>query len=136
MDHESEEWTELMDRGGLKHISDTMFDFFCSLEVVFQSNVYSESAGEKESMRGMLLKKMVEDEDVLMCWSFVAVNWQEDESVALMNLMIDHWITLRGFGYVSAFVEEYKKRSKKAVQKSKGLRKKLNASDKECHYKS
>ena len=66
------------------------------------------------------------DHDVLFCWTMVAVNWVEEEACALMRLFVEHWVSVRGFSYVSSFVEKYKQRKKKAVQKSKGLRKKLN----------
>ena len=109
-------------RGSLKHISDTLFDFFCSLEIIYLS-IHAESANEKEGIKDVVIQKMMKDKDVLFCSLMVAVNWEVGESDALMRLMSEQWVTLRGFSYVSAFVEKYKHWKKK----SKGLRKKLNA---------
>ena len=41
-------------------------------------------------------------------------------------MIVQHWITVRGFSFVSAFMEKYKQRNEKSTQKSKGLRKTLN----------
>ena len=58
-------------------------------------------------------------------WSIISINWEEEESHLLKDFIVDHWITVRGFSYANAFLEKYKQASKKAVQKSKGLRKQL-----------
>ena len=60
-------------------------------------------------------------------WSMVSINWAQNEADALLNMMVGHWITLRGFSHAGAFVEMYKSRNQTTVQKSKGLRKKLNS---------
>ena len=40
-------------------------------------------------------------------------------------MIIDMWITVRGFSFASAWIEKYKSANKKSVQKSKGVRKQL-----------
>lgn len=75
----------------------------------------------------MVLKKIIGDEDVLFYWSMVSVNWEQEEADVLLKMLIEHWITIRGFSHASAFVERYKLRNNTTVQKSKGLRKKLNS---------
>ncbi len=99
--------------GGLKHVSDTLFNFFCSLEVIFLSVHGEISANEKKGIKDVVIEKMIEDEDVLFCWSMVAINWEEDK---LMKLMIEHWVR---FSYVSSFVEKYKKRNKQLCKRQK-----------------
>ena len=42
---------------------------------------------------------------------------------ALLTLVVDMWVTIRGFSHASAWVEKYKVEQKKSTQKSKGLRK-------------
>ncbi len=51
-----------------------------------------------------------------------------EEANELMKMMIQHYITFRGFSFASAFIEKYKQSTKKSTQKSKGLRKTLNSS--------
>ena len=57
----------------------------------------------------------------------VSSNWQEDVAVVLLEMLIDHYITVRGHSTASAWLEQYKKDKKKSVQKSKGVRKQLLA---------
>ena len=63
-----------------------------------------------------------------MCCFFgalLSVEGEEEESKALLELLVDHYITVRGFSFASGFVEKYKQAHKKSTQKSKGLRKQL-----------
>lgn len=62
-------------------------------------------------------------------WEALSVNWGKKESKALLSLIIDQWITIRGFTYTSHWMEMYKDTTKKKVQKSKGIRKTLIGSD-------
>ena len=45
----------------------------------------------------------------------------------LFEMIVDLWITIRGFAFASSWVEKYKMASKKSTQKTKGIRKKLCA---------
>lgn len=60
-----------------------------------------------------------------MQWSDLSINWGKEESNKLLRLIVEHWMTVRGFSFTSAFMERYKQKHKKTVQKSKGLRKNL-----------
>ena len=55
------------------------------------------------------------------------VNWNEDISNTALDLIVDMWITIRGFAQANAWMELYKKEQKKSMQKTKGLRKQLIA---------
>ena len=62
---------------------------------------------------------------VIINWSMVAADWEEEEAQALLELVVDLWITIRGFSFASAWIEAFKAEHKKSVQKSKGVRKQL-----------
>ena len=49
----------------------------------------------------------------------------EPESNELLHMIVELYVTIRGFSFASSIVEMYKKRSKKVLQKGKGLRKEL-----------
>ena len=66
----------------------------------------------------------MKNDDVLFYWTIVSINWEPVESTELLKLIINHYITIRGFSFASGFMEKYKKLMKK---KSKGLRKKLDS---------
>ena len=71
------------------------------------------------------LEAVMGNEDVRALWGDISVNWADDE-LLLLELMVRHWITLRGFSYVGSFMERYKQNSKKTEEKEPGFRKTLN----------
>jgi hypothetical protein len=120
--HFSESWVDLLDRGGLVHVSDTTFMLSVCMEKELRLNGVNASTGIKEIALGNIAK----NEDVLYHWSVLSANWREEEvNQELFKMIINHWVTIRGFSFTSAFMETYKQRKKKTVQKSKGLRKTL-----------
>ena len=72
--------------------------------------------------------KLIQIEDVNFYWSMVSSKWQEDVAVALLEMLVDHWIKVRGHTTASAWLEQYKKDKSKSVLKSKGVRKRLATS--------
>ena len=116
----TEDWTNLVDRGSLIHVNDITFMVFTSMELEVRKHLKTTSTGMKE----MILEELLKNEDVLFYWSLVSVDWGE-ESAELLKLIAQQWITIRGFSFVSGFMELYKQNKKKTLQKSKSLRKKL-----------
>lgn len=56
------------------------------------------------------------DEDVLFHWCMMSANDLEDNQVSvLLNKIVEPWVTIRGYSFVSAWV---KKASKKTIQHS------------------
>ena len=123
--HESEDWTNLIDRGALKHISDSTYMLFLCIELELRKHLRDGCASEKSGVREKAVESILENEDMLFYWSLVSVDWEEEESKVLLKKIVEHWVTLRGFSFTGAFLEMYKRNNKKSVQKSKGLRKKL-----------
>ena len=120
---QSEDWTKLVDRGGLVHISDRTFLAFATMELDFRQ--CSTNMLVSENLKDVALEKMLKNIDLLHIWDVISVNWGEAESTMLLKLIVEHWIKIRGFSAASAFMENYKKRNKRTVQKSKALRKSL-----------
>ena len=50
----------------------------------------------------------------------ISADWEEEEPGVLLQMIIEHWATVHGFLYTSAFLEKYKQANKKTVQKLKG----------------
>ena len=78
-----------------------------------------------DKLKSQLISDILSDEDVLFHWSMLAVNWDEEEAHALLSMIADQWITVRGFSFTSAWMEKFKQASKKSIQKSKGVHKHL-----------
>ena len=43
--------------------------------------------------------------DVQFNWSMVAADWEEEEAQALLELVVDLWITIRGFSFTSTWIK-------------------------------
>ena len=113
---DSAEWTRALDRGGLIHVNDIIFSVFTEMELAFRRNlaVYKENFCQ-------VIDLMLNDENVLFVWALASASWQEEDSNVLLQMIVEHWVTLRGFSNAKSLLEKYKQKSRQGVQKSKGL---------------
>ena len=124
---ESVEWTRSVDRGGLIHVSDVVYEVFVRMELVLRQYLNGRRACELDQLQ-QVTQLIVGDEQVLFGWSVVSMSWEEEEASVLLRMIAEHWLNLRGFSLASSLVEKYKQSVKKNVQKSKGIRKQLQGS--------
>ena len=97
----STKWINLVDRGGLYHIQDTVYDFFITIEY-FVDDKLSEILKQKgrgiECVRKDQLAWVVDEDEVQSLWSQVGSSIVEDET-ARQHLLLEIvylWITTRG----------------------------------------
>ena len=74
---------------------------------------------------GVIHSTLQQSEDVLFHWSMITATWDNEVAIKLMEMIVELWITVRGFSLASAWIEQYKKVTKKTLQKSKPLRKQI-----------
>lgn len=110
-----------MDRGGLYHVSDNTFQLFVTMELELRRCL---SKFNSSATKDTVLESVLKNDDVFDQWYDISTDWG-DESEDLLQIIAQHWITIRGFSRCSAFMEMYKKKNDKTIQKSKGLRKTL-----------
>ena len=72
-----------------------------------------------------MTEEAITDGDVQFYFS---ANWEEEVATALLGMIVDMWIKIRGHSTARALLEQYKLRKKKSIQKSKGIRKQLTSS--------
>lgn len=126
------EWIKSVDRGGLFHVNDTTYILFKAIELktkeVLPEHLLSRSAKKED-----LVTKIVGDADVQQHWCMAAVDIMDEEDAdELLKMIVDLWITMRGFAITSLWMEEYKRATAKNVDKSKSLRKELQATSSEA----
>ena len=116
---DSAEWTRALDRG-LIHVNDIIFSVFTEMELALLRNlaVYKENFCQ-------VIDLILNDENVLFAWALASASWQEEDSNVLLQMIVEHWVTLRGFSNAKSLLEKYKRKSRQGVQNSKGLRRKL-----------
>ena len=70
-------------------------------------------------------KVMKKSDDFWFYWALVVADWEEELEQALLDIVVDLYITIHSLSFTSAWIKKYKADQKKSVQKSKGLRKQL-----------
>lgn len=120
---ESSDWLCIKDRGGLNHITHNLFMLMCAMELEVKHHINSTKAQPDSFMKEELKRKLTANDDVGQYWDVLSINWTEEDGKLLLSMIIDHWITVRGFAYTSMWMEKYKNSARKKVQKSKGIRK-------------
>ena len=124
MEDESSEWISVIDRGGLKHVTNTTYSMFASMEIELRKHIQSTTGLSELNILGAK-KQIMESDDVIFYWSMVSSNWEEEVASILLEMVISSYVTIRGHSTASAWLEKFKRESKKSVQKSKGVRKQL-----------
>ena len=123
------QWLEATDRGGLFHVNDSTFLFFRALEVQTQRLLPQHLAKSKDSKEA-LVKAVINDEDVGFTWDMLSTDIRsQDHAQELLESIVSHWITIRGFAQTASWLEEYKIASSKKTKKTKSLRKELKKSE-------
>ena len=126
VDHDSSsDWIKEINRGGLKLINNKSYHFFYSMEMVVRHHLTTTAASTiSAGFKDLLIEAITSDEDVQFFWSILPAEWEEEELV-LFQMIINLWITIRGFSFAGSWLEMHKQSNKKTVQKSKGIRKHL-----------
>ena len=119
---ESTECVNAVDRGGLCHVSDNTFLFFCSIEEALRAFLTVLKVKElSHGMKSTIVKSVIDNEDVAFHWSIVAVEADEEEEI-LLEKIIELWVAIRGFSFARSWMEMFKQSTKKGTQRSKALR--------------
>ena len=84
-DHQSLDWTHLLDQsGGLQYISDMTYRLMGAVEICVQ-NVFNKELRQTDDSRAKLVLDILTNENVLFFWSMLAVHWCEDEADELLQ---------------------------------------------------
>lgn len=122
-----EEWTDLVDRGGLWHVQENTHSFFLCLEEEIRP-LFPPLLSETDK-KDKIINELSANEDVLFYWLIVGEDFDEDDQrvhTELLRRVIELYVTIRGFSYASGWLEKYKQINKKGTQKYKSLRKRIN----------
>ena len=117
-----------MDRGGLWHVRETTFHLLCSLEEEVRTYLDALSLPNSAGLRTQFVNKLIKSEDVQFYWRIATADFEVDDVEVhdhLLNMIVELFVTIRGFSYASAWMEHYKQLKKKSTQRSKSLRKEL-----------
>ena len=123
-----EEWTDLLDRGGLVHVKETTYRFFHAVECVVKENLRRLTKPSAPS-KVEVIQRTTDDDDVQFYWVIVTADFEIDNREVHKTLLwkiVELYVTVRGFSLANGWVEKYKQRTKQATQKTKSLRRDLH----------
>ena len=120
---DSTNWIICVDRGGLTFVNSQTFELFLAMELEVRSHL--QGPGKPVNFMNDIAPKVKNNEDILFCWSMLSSSWDEESSKTLFKMVVDLWLTIRGYSNASAWIEKYKVSQMKSTQKSKGIRKQL-----------
>ena len=119
---DSQDWIQLIDRGGLCHVNNDVYELFLVMEKELHKRI---SFDKLTDMTPELRKELKECDSVQFIWYLISADWDDNSSSHILDSMIAEWVKIRGFSLAGAWVEQYKAANKKTTQKSKGVRKQL-----------
>ena len=122
--HFTKVWVEKVNRGGLFLVNDSLYDVFHSVELILSEHLRSMPADQGLD-KSKILSLLCEDNEVQFLWSTLVFDLDEESSQKVLMDIVRLWVTVRGFSYASALVEEYKRVVTGALQRTKSLRKEL-----------
>ena len=120
------DWTGEINRGGLSFVNNPTYQLFYSMEMAVQQELTQQTAPSITSgFKSEVIKKIHDHEDVVFHWSIVSADWEKEVAELLLGMIVELWVTVRGFAFACHWMEGYKQRQRKSTQKSKGVRKQL-----------
>ncbi len=129
--HSSCKWINLVDRGGLYHVQNIVYDLFVTIEYVVDeklSSIIDQRGRGIECVKKDKLTWVVDQEEVQSHWNDIFSSSVVENESARRNLLIEivHlWITTRGHSKTHKLKEQYKIKHKRTVKGTRSLRKEL-----------
>ena len=123
-----EEWTNLMDRGGLFHVKEITFQLFRAIEYQVRDGLKGLKRQSQQS-KSELIKKVTGDDDVQFIWLMATAEFDiEDRDIheALLQKIVELFVTVRGFSVASAWLEKFKQQIKKPTKRTKSLHREVH----------
>ena len=120
----STDWINIIDRGGLIHVTDECYQLFLAIEHATRRELKTEKIGDmNDSFRQHIEMQLNEDNDVLFQWTLITGDETEKEDV--LHAITSLWINIRQNSFAKSMMEKYQAETKKRTAKSKSLRTKL-----------
>ena len=113
---DSQDWLNEIDRGGLIHVKNDVYELFMEIEKELRNHLRSNSP---PSFTEQMKESISQAANVQFLWYLTSGDWEESSANAFLGMVIDEYLTMRGHSYASAWVEHYKAEHKKTTQKSR-----------------
>ena len=98
-----------LDRGGLCRVSENTYMVFNHMEMLVRK-VFNVTAVQEvtSELRERVKRSAMADEDIHFYWCMLTTDVDEEVGTILLSMIVDVYITIRGFSFAKSFVEQYK----------------------------
>lgn len=110
-------WSELIDRGGLYHISDQVFMLMESIESVTRKHLQTCESFSGANVAAIISQDVLADKEITTLWEKIASKY-EKYSVELLTSVVNLWITITSYSFTKCWTMHFEKRYSKGVRKS------------------
>ena len=86
--NDSQDWVQLINRGGLTRVNNTTFEMFVAMEYELRQHIHQGQALNLEH----ITTTITENEDVLFLWSLVSTDWEDSSASALLQMVVNQWV--------------------------------------------
>lgn len=112
-------WIKEVDRGGLWHVNEGTFMMFQAMEEEVREHFrMGKVSTMSEGYRATVVKAIIKNEDVAFYWCMLTTDISSDNADTLLHMLVELWVTIRGFSFASGWIELYKQENKKHCLKS------------------
>ncbi len=124
------EWTRIVDRGGLFHCTQEFIAMLVLIEKQIKNSIeHTSSQLPLDKLKTDLMKCTSTNSTWTEC--FATSSEYKTQQNDLFKIVINEYLTLRGFSFTSRWMEKYKYKNKKNITKTKSLRTKLQQKSEE-----
>ena len=123
----SADWLDTVDRGGLLHVTEGTYMLFCAMEEELRQHLQRRRVQDMtEGFKECICKAITDNDEVQFYWCMLSPDVDDENADVVLKMVINMWITIRGFSFASGWLEHYKQSRKKSLQRSKALRKDIS----------
>ena len=130
---DSEAWLRRINHGSLFVISDDAFTFFIAIEKRLCDTLPTMLVKQNVSVDHVKVE-ILQEKAVMALWTDVTRDADESMRDELLREIVSLFVTIRGFSVVASWLEQYKREKSLIVSRSRGIRKSLNKSGKQCSW--
>ena len=95
------------------------------MELEIRRHLRVEKTSELFSIEGKLVTFLLTNEDIQFYWYIICCDIEEEVATELLKSITELWTTIHGFSFAKSYMEIYKQKTSKSLQRSKALRKNL-----------
>ena len=130
----SSEWIRTVDRGGLFHVTNAVYDLFYFIEITIDeelSRIFRSRGKGIEKVRKEKLEWLCENEEVQIVWGIICPEDEEEVQEELLREIAFKYITSRGHSKARVIKEKHKVATKTSIKGKRSTRKELKRKDDE-----